>query len=35
MMDKQPWQAPDWPQMMRKVTAAAYCDMSVGAFDLE
>lgn len=24
---------PDWPRMMRKVTAAAYCDMSVAEFE--
>lgn len=32
---KQPWQAPDWPQAMRKKTAAAYCDLSSGAFERE
>lgn len=32
---KQPWQAPDWPRAMKKKTAAAYCDLSVGAFERE
>lgn len=27
--------APDWPRMMRRVTAAAYCDMKVPEFERE
>jgi predicted DNA-binding transcriptional regulator AlpA len=29
---KQVWQAPDWPQAMRRKTAAAYLDLSERAF---
>ena len=25
--------APDWPRMMRRATAAAYCDLSEGSFE--
>lgn len=26
---------PDWPRMMRRATAAAYCDMSAAEFERE
>lgn len=26
---------PDWPRMMKRATAAAYCDMSVASFERE
>lgn len=27
--------APDWPRMLRRTTAAAYCDLSVASFERE
>lgn len=27
--------APDWPRMMKRPTAAAYCDMTPGEFERE
>jgi hypothetical protein len=27
--------APDWPRMMRRATAAAYCDMKLDEFERE
>ncbi len=30
-----PVTAPDWPRMMRKAMAAAYCDLSTASFERE
>lgn len=27
--------APDWPKMMKRATAAAYCDISIASFERE